>query len=59
MVTKFCPFMNADPSDLKSKTVPCMDTCALYWKGCCSINVLAQKATHDFEQKKKEKELEK
>jgi hypothetical protein len=51
--------MNADPSDLKSKTVPCMDTCALYWKGCCSINVLAQKATYDFEQKKKEKELEK
>lgn len=61
-MTKFCPFMSKDPSiPDKSSTdknmIPCMDTCALYWKGFCSINILAQKAVHDSEKEKKEKSV--
>lgn len=52
--------MSIDPSTYDAakpngKRVPCMDTCALYWKGFCSINILAQKAINDFEKEKKNK----
>ncbi len=61
-MTKFCPFMSKDPSiPDKSSTdknmIPCMDTCSLYWKGFCSINILAQKAIHDGEKEKKDKSV--
>lgn len=57
-MTKFCPFMSTNPQILEKanppeKTVPCMENCALYWKGFCSINILAQKAIHDGEKEKK------
>lgn len=63
-MTKFCPFMSKNPSILEKKlplenSVPCMDTCALYCEGFCSINVLAQKAISDFKKKKKEKSVSK
>lgn len=57
-MTRFCPFMSTNPQILEKsvpteKTVPCMDNCALYWKGFCSINILAQKAVHDGVKEKK------
>ncbi len=57
-MAKFCPFMSTNPSipekELPLKlTVPCMDSCALYADGHCSIRVLAQKAMRDFKQEKK------
>ncbi len=56
----FCPFMSINPalkeSEVISKnTVYCNDKCALYIKGYCSINVLAQKAIKDFENGKDKK----
>lgn len=55
-MTKFCPFMSTNPSILEKKlplekTVPCMDTCALYFKGHCSINVLAQTQYEEYMKK--------
>ncbi|WP_443959506.1 hypothetical protein [Roseburia inulinivorans] len=57
-MTKFCPFMSTNPAVLSKsiaddKFIPCMDSCALYWKGFCSINVLAQKATADIKKETK------
>lgn len=51
-MTKFCPFMSKDPSvpdksNADKNMIPCMNNCALHWKGFCSINILAQKAIHD------------
>lgn len=59
-MNKFCPFMSKDPSVLdkpkdEKHTVYCTDGCALYWKGFCSINILAQKAINDAEKEKKDK----
>lgn len=56
-MAKFCPFMSTNPSVLgasitEGNFIPCMDTCALYVKGVCSFNVLAQKAISDFEKNK-------
>lgn len=55
-MTKFCPFMSTNPSILEKKlppekTVPCMESCALYFKGHCSINVLAQTQYKEYMQK--------
>lgn len=41
-MSKLCPFMSNDMTDLKGKNVPCVESCALYYKGFCSINVIAQ-----------------
>lgn len=59
-MTKFCPFMSTNPTIIEKKvplekTVPCLENCALYCEGFCSINVLAQKAISDFKKEKKEK----
>lgn len=41
-----CPFMTKDGSDALH-LAPCVNSCALYIKGHCAINVLAQKALAD------------
>ncbi len=46
-----------DKSSTDKNMIPCMDTCSLYWKGFCSINILAQKAIHDGEKEKKDKSV--
>lgn len=45
-----CPFMSvdmsvidiSDPKKPNGKAVPCVPSCALHFKGHCSINVIAQ-----------------
>ena len=54
-----CPFMSVDMSvidvsDLKKpngKAVPCVSSCALYYKGHCSINIIAQTQYRDYMKK--------
>ncbi len=46
IVDKFCPFLNTRDT-IDKDMIMCRENCALYWKGFCSIHVLAQKATHD------------
>lgn len=43
-----CPIMSANKvqSDLRD-FIPCINSCALYVNGHCSIAVLAKKAIHD------------
>lgn len=41
-MSKLCPFMSEDMSSLKGRNTPCVESCALYYKGFCSINVIAQ-----------------
>ena len=50
-MSKFCPFMSEDISLLKGKNAPCVESCALYWKGHCSINVLAQTQYKEYMEK--------
>lgn len=61
-MSKFCPFMSKDPSVLdkpkeEKHTVYCTDGCALYLKGFCSINILAQKAISDGKKENKEESV--
>lgn len=58
-MTKFCPFMSKNGSYSGASTNNCSDKCALYWKGFCSINILAQKAIRDVEKDKKDKSVSK
>ena len=41
-MSKFCPFMSEDLTALKGKNAPCVESCAMNYKGVCSINVIAQ-----------------
>ena len=41
-MSKLCPFMSEDMTALKEENAPCVESCALYYKGFCSINVIAQ-----------------
>ncbi len=55
-MTKFCPFMSINPTIIEKKmpfekTVPCLENCALYFKGHCSINVLAQTQYEEYMKK--------
>lgn len=61
-MNKFCPLMSINPTIIEKKmplekTVPCLENCALYCEGFCSINVLAQKAISDFKKEKKDKSI--
>lgn len=61
-MVKFCPFMSIDPSipdksTTEKNTISCIENCALYCEGYCSINVLAQKAVRDFKKEKKDKSV--
>ena len=61
-MSKFCPFMSTNPSILEKEkpikyTVYCMENCALYCNGFCSINILAQKAIHDGKMEKKDESV--
>lgn len=40
-----CPFMTKDPVNTP---IPCVDGCALRYKGMCSINVLAQTKYQEY-----------
>ncbi len=54
-----CPFMSVDMSAIdisdskkpNGKAVPCVPSCALYFKGHCSINVLAQTQYKEYMKK--------
>lgn len=54
-----CPFMSvdmsvidvSDPKNLNGKAVPCVPSCALYYKGKCSINIIAQTQYREYMKK--------
>lgn len=55
----FCPFMSIDMSVIDTsdkskpngKAVPCVPSCALYYKGHCSINIIAQTQYREYMKK--------
>lgn len=54
-----CPFMSEDmsafdpknPKNINGKAVPCVQSCALYYKGHCSINIIAQTQYREYTKK--------
>lgn len=54
-----CPFMSTDmsafdpknPKKVSEKAVPCVQSCALYYKGHCSINIIAQTQYREYTKK--------
>lgn len=54
-----CPFMSvdmsvidtSDPTKPNGKAVPCVPSCALYYKGQCSINIIAQTQYREYMKK--------
>lgn len=55
----FCPFMSINmsvfdpknPKKVSEKAVSCSPSCALYYKGECSINVIAQTQYREYMKK--------
>lgn len=58
-MSKMCPFMSinmsvidvSDKTKLRGKSVSCVPSCALYYNGHCSINIIAQAQYKEFLQK--------
>lgn len=54
-----CPFMSENmsafdpqnPKNINGKAVPCVQSCALYYKGHCSINIIAQTQYREYMKK--------
>lgn len=54
-----CPFMSVDmssfdpenPKNINGKAVPCVSSCALYYKNHCSINIIAQTQYREYMKK--------
>lgn len=54
-----CPFMSVDmsafdpknPKMVSEKAIPCVPSCAMYYKGMCSINIIAQTQYREYMKK--------